>query len=501
MSLRARRAIQRRTAVLLLSLLAGLLALRIYWWGRPVPRLFQPAGPNQWRSADGRQIEARDLDGDGTYDRFSYSGGSFPRPTAGAAGSRLLIVCLDGVPFSAMSELWQQGHFREFFPPVELVSTFPSESEVALTAFLQAPPSRGYENLYFDRGKGRITGGITVTLAQSAPYLKKFHYDEPALFKGVHFILPVKSLRADLGRLRKRFLASSEPVYVAHTSSTDGLYHVSRSGQTRPLMMEVESLVRDLYLAAEGKLRILLFSDHGNNLAPGRAARLVPALESAGFQVKDRLGGPRVVILPRFGLVSFAAVFAQRAVVPEVARVLAATEGVDAVVYRERGALRVHSRNGQATVESDPAGTRFRYRTERGDPLRLLPVWERLRSEGKLDAAGFAPEPDLFAATVGGPFPDALFRLWESSLVEGRGFVENRADLLVSLADGYYNGSGFFQRLVDFQSTHGGLGRGSTTGFAMTTDAPFPRALRYNELLTSPSFSLPRGTPPAPGAP
>ena len=472
--------------------LAVLVGLQIYWWGWPVPQVFQPVGQNRWQTADGRQLEAQDLDGDGTYDRFSHTDGSFRRPAAKAKGSRLLIVCLDGVPFSVMRELWEQGRFREFFPPVELVSTFPSESEVALTALLNAPPSHGYENLYYDRKAGEVTGGISVTLAQSAPYLKKFDYDEPAIFKGIHFIVPFKSFRADLGRLRERFLESSAPTYVAHISSTDGLYHISPPERLRPLMLEFESLLRDLYFDAEGKLRLLVFSDHGNNLAPSRAAPLRQSLESAGFQVRNRLDGPLAVVIPRFGLVSFAAVFARRAVVPQLARVLAATAGVDAVAYSHRGLLRVQNRNGEAVIEADRKGTRFLYRAERGDPLRLLPVWEKLRKQHKLDAAGFARERELFAATIAGPFPDALFRLFESGLLEGKGFVENRADLLVSLADGYYNGSGLFERLVDFQSTHGGLGRGSTMGFAMATDAPFSRALRYNELLRPPAFSLPR---------
>ena len=41
--------------------------------GRRVPQVFHPAGEHQWRAADGRQIQAADLDGDGVYDRFSQA--------------------------------------------------------------------------------------------------------------------------------------------------------------------------------------------------------------------------------------------------------------------------------------------------------------------------------------------------------------------------------------------------------------------------------------------
>ena len=67
-----------------------------------------------------------------------------------------------------------------------------------------------------------------------------------------------------------------------------------------------------------------------------------------------------------------------------------------------------------------------------------------------------------------------------------RGLVENRADLLVSLADGYYFGRGWFEHFVQLRSSHGALSRRASLGFAMSTDAPFPRAGRYNELLQPP---------------
>ena len=479
-----------RAAALLLAILAGYIALHIHRWGQPVPPVFHPAGEHRWRADDGRQIQAADLDGDGVYDRFGQASGFFARPTAATTGSRLLILCLDGVPYSQMHALWEQGRFREFFPPVEMVSTFPSDSETAMTGLLHAAAGPGYENEYFDRTQGKVTGGIRVTLEQSSPYLKKLDYDEPPIFKGTHFVVSRKSFRADLGRLRKWFLASSAPVYVAHISSTDALYHVLPSREVRALLEGLEVLLRDLYFEAEGGLRIVMFSDHGNDLLPGQPAPLRESLEQAGFRVKNRLDEPRAVVIPEFGLVSFAAVYTEPALIPEAVGVLAATEGVDAVVYRDGELVRVQSRQGEATIQAkvgtDSGTMRFLYRAERGDPLRLLPLWQQLEQVGKLDSAGFAPEEALFSATLKGPYPDAVFRLWYSMQDPPQGLVENRADLLVSLADGYYFGRGWFEHFVTLQSTHGGLSRRASLGFAMSTDAPFPRAVRYNELLQPP---------------
>jgi hypothetical protein len=469
--------------ILLVALLAlaALAAARLYYWGRPVPLAFEPLGPGEWQAPDGKTVELKDTDGDGTWDVLEAEGRTVPLH-GGAQRARLLIVCLDGVPYAELRALWDEGHFRDFYRPVEMVSTFPSDTEPALTTILQAASTTGYENRFFQRKQGKIVGGMTVTLAQSAPYLKKLDYDEPAPFKGLQYFAATRSYRADLGRLRQRFLASSKALFIAHIASSDGLYHVAPAARLRPLLLEADTLLRDLFLAASGKLEIVLFSDHGNDLTPAKPAPLRAALEQAGYSWSNTLDHPRDVAVPQFGLVSFAAVYAQPADVSGVAEVLAKTEGVDLVAYRNGGPPRVRSGDAVATIEADKEFSRFRYLAERGDPLDLLPVLDRLRSQGRVDASGFAAEQDLFAATVGARYPDALYRIldWAS---ESRSPISNRSDLMVSLKDGYYSGSGFFEGLVKIESTHGSLSRGASLGFAMATDRPLPGAQRYDQFL------------------
>lgn len=470
-----------KTAALALLLLVCFVAVHIYRWGRPVPLAFQAAGRDQWRAPEGGLVEARDTDGDGTWDALS-AGGQTRELHPAAPDSRLLVVCLDGVPYSELRAVWDAGRFREFYAPVQLVSTFPSDTEPALTAILQAPSAEGYENRFFHRKTGKIVGGMAVTLAQSAPYLKKLNYDEPAPLKGLQYFAPVKAYRADLGRLRKRFLASSAPVYIAHISSIDGLYHVLAAEQIRPLLGEADDLLRDLFFGAGGKLRIVLFSDHGNDLTPAQPAPLRESLERAGYRWASDLRDPRNVCIPQYGLVSFAAVFTQPAAVSGVAEVLARTEGVEAVVFQEGGLPRVRTRAAIASVEFDRDFARFRYLPGHGDPLELLPALDELRRQGKVDAGGFVAEQDLFNATLPLRYPDALYRIADWA-AEARSPIANRSDIMVSLRPGFYSGSGFFTSLVKLKSTHGGLNRGSTLGFAMTTDGRLPAARRYDQLL------------------
>lgn len=399
---------------------------------------------------------------------------------ASPLAGRQLVLCVDGVPFSEMESLWQGWHFRDFFAPSRLISTFPSDSEVALTAILHAPPALGYENRYFDRTEGRVRGGIRVTLAQSSPYLQRQRYDEPAIFKGIQFILPLKTFRADLGRMRRRFLASREPVFVAHISSTDAVYHVRSREFMRQRLLELEAVLRDLFRESGGQLRILLYSDHGNTLVQSRRAPLDKALERAGFRLGDSIERPRSVVIPSFGLVSFAPVYTRAEEKAEVARVLSAAEGVELVAYQQTGGLMLLSRRGRARLRwkelgGDMGALRFRYDQEGGDPLLLADTWRQLRA----DPEGYVADADLFAATAFGSYPDAAFRLADWAV----NHVQNRADIVVSLADGYYYGSRLFEKIVTLQSTHGGLDAGSSAGFAMSTAGRLPPALRYNQLL------------------
>src|SRR3990172_2955643 len=324
----------RRRSKIILGLLGALVALgglaawKIHPGGRPVPVAYRrvavtPANPGGGRSfayvrldergQAGDRVVALDADNDGTVDQVLTEGGapaSFARPAASDPDARWLILCLDGVPYQEMLALWEEGYFREFFRPAPLISPFPSDSESALTDVFHAGPVPGYEHRYFDRAQNRLAGGaLTTVTGKNIPYLELLDYDMPGYFKGVTYLLPHKSYRADLGRLRKRFLASDEKVFLAHIASSDSLYHILPKEEMRTLLAEVDSLRRELYFDGGARLPIPLFSDHANARVESRPVPLQQFLESHGWRLRDRLVGPRDVVVPAYGLVGFLAVY------------------------------------------------------------------------------------------------------------------------------------------------------------------------------------------------
>lgn len=489
-----------KTLLLLLGMflvVAGVLAWRFYTWGRPLPKAYQrlemtPAGPEGGRSttylrqdntsSSGRRFVTLDNDADGTVDIVLGEGQleSFARPRADDPQARWLVVCLDGVPYSEMAALWEEGYFRELFRPVPLIPPFPTASGVALTASFHTAPVEGYEDGYFDLERNRLAGGaLMTTTGENIPYLEALDYELPGYLKGLAYLLPQRSFRADLGRLRSRFRASREKIFLAHVASSDSLYHILSRQEMRRLLTEVDSLLRELYLDARGKLRITLFSDHGNSLAAGHPVPLEKHLAAGGWQLSERCGTPRHLVVPAYGLLGFFAVYCVGQDKPALANHLARMEGVDLVVYTDSGGVVMENAGGAARLEGKNDGSAFRYQPLSGDPLALTDLLETLKENGSMDAEGWVPDAMLFEATRNHRYPDPAYRLWQWT----RDYVRNRAELVVSLKPGYHQGTNTFEWFVDMTSTHGSLDLAQSLGFATSTDAPLPGPIRSRDLL------------------
>lgn len=333
-----------------ISLLAGA-AVPLYQWGRLLPIDLallrqedrnRDGRPDRWeyyRPSHPRQrIVQLDDDFDGRAERLMTFLGperiaDSLHPNGVSEAGRHLVLCLDGVPYEVIEDLWKQGFFHEFHAPSKLISTFPADSELALAAVLHAPPVRGYENRYFDRKENRLRGGISVTLRQDVSYHRLLDYDFPGWLRGPAFVAPGRALRDDLMRFRRSFLRTPARVFIAHLSTTDSMLHVRSLQNVRPYLVMIDALVRELFVAGEGRLEITLFSDHGNTLAPSRRVPLESFLRAHGYRLADRLGREKAVVIPRYGLIGAVALYARREDVPELARRLVHLEGVDLAVY------------------------------------------------------------------------------------------------------------------------------------------------------------------------
>jgi hypothetical protein len=257
-------------------------------------------------------------------------------------------------------------------------------------------------------------------------------------------------------------------------------------------------------------VRFTLFADHGHGLVPCKRVSFKPLLREAGFRVAGSIRDDKDVVLPAYGLVTYAAVHTRQ---PEkVAEVILQHPATDLVMYRRvrfteepvtwvggagghQGDIAIVVRNRQAEAEIRTHGDGILYEPRTGDPLKLAPVLERLAVEGKTASKGAVNDRDWFEATVNHQYPDALHRI-RYAFEKGQ-LVENPADLLVSLKEGYACGSGFFSAFVNVASTHGALSQSGSTTFIMSNAVPLPSHLRIDGVadilhLASPSLATDR---------
>lgn len=466
------------------------ITLKILGWGQPFPWqvvLVERIDTNQdgnfdrWRLKDrqrGETIIEKDTNFDGRVDQIQWGnpeGKVFEVSEMATSGKpkKKLIVCLDGVPYEDMAYLWDQGYFREFSRPCKLISVFPSLSDVALTNVLHTAPVPGYENLYFDIAKNRIGGGAFSTVSKvRMPYLDALDYDEPGIFKGLAYILPLKTYHADLGRFTKRLAEKEAPTFKSHICSTDAICHILTREEFLKYMVETDRMLREIFVRYQGDLDFLVFSDHGNSHVTNHRVDLDGYLAQYGFRIDSAIQDKWSVAIPKFGLVGAMPVYSQSQNTRRLSQILADSEAVDFVAYLDDGKVRLLSSRGEALIRISGEGNQLRYEALNGDPLDLKPIVEQMTQRGVIDSDGYASRENWFSFTAEHEYADAVNALYSGVT----NHVTNRASLIVSFKDGYHYGSPFFNKLVTMRSTHGNLHKSSMTGFYMR-NGPMPQKI------------------------
>jgi type I phosphodiesterase/nucleotide pyrophosphatase len=372
------------------------------------------------------------------------------------------LLCLDGVPHKLIERARHRGLFDSFGPPTHLLSPFPTMTNVALSAMFGATPPAGYESLYFDRAAGELRGGIKKYIGRRTPdkipssYMNDLDYQEPLPFEFLIYVAPDTVWRADMQKFRERFRSAPQTRdYFAFLKATDGLLH-SQGPQRLSIALEsLDRILKEIQSYCGADTEIVMFSDHGMNLEENRRVDLTSTLQRRGFRV----------VIPAFGLCSYAAVYCDEAVIPEVARASIEIPGVDFAVYKDGDSVLIDSERGKARIEHEQG--RFQYVVVTGDPLEL----------GSFED-GFEADKTWFNRTAAHKYPDALANIYKSLFTPR---VKHTADILVSLKDGYYYGWSPFGRFVRLVATHGNALQSSSNAFLMSTHRQFPEYVRADD--------------------
>lgn len=401
-------------------------------------------------------------------------------------GKRHLIVCVDGVGYSTILKMRDEGRFKMFQEPSRMISPFPTLTNLSLSQIMHpagANETAGYEDNYFDWDSNKMKGGLLTRFDESSfikgTFREMFDYHPSAIKSGLGYALPpistyIESL-TDIVRLKQKANSSREPVFYAYIGSTDSLSHLGGEKMVRSFLKYLDDVLTDIVKDGKGQTQITIFSDHGNDYRKYKRADLKEAIKKGGFKIENKIEDERSVVIPQFGLIGCALLFSKEKNEEEIAERVSKVKGVDFAAYQDDDIVYLVSQNGTATIEK--RGDMFRYKSK-GDPLDLVNVQRELNKQGKTDNDGFVKDEDLFTFSCNSEKPDAIKRVYDGVT----SLVKNRATVIVNFDDGYYSGSKLLDIFAFLQATHGNLGKEQSLGFVMNTEKDLPDYIRAENL-------------------
>lgn len=404
---------------------------------------------------------------------------SFQRPVPAELLPRRVVLALDGLDYRDVMEARQRGRFAAFHPPARLVSTFPSISDIAWHAILGVYPPAGYQRVYYSNRHNTVLGDA-LSAIRPIEYEERMDYAFDTKFHhlGAYLIswpIARREVNTDVESiLRTR---NRETVYL-YNVGPDALQHTR--GDVQRYLDHLDTRLAELlarYRERTGRdLEVIVLSDHGHNRArEAEFAPMVETLASHGFEAGRSITRPNHVAFSVDGVTTGFGVFCDADSVSRVASLLVAMPAVDVVTQRVNDSLFTVQRRDSAGVlrmaqvayRRLEGEERYRYASERNDPLELDGTVQRMREAGVLDADGYAAAQAWVTFTASARYPVAPVRI-----VHGHRFAtRNPAPILVSLDDRFRVGLGMVSvanRLRPLGGTHGALGLTNAVGMVMS---------------------------------
>lgn len=417
-----------------------------------------------------------DRDRDGSFEHIVK-----PRQTA---HTKKILIGLDGVPFSLMEELYEEGYFQMFTSPSRLISVLPAITEMFLTEFLNVRYPSGYGLSYFNKELNQLEGSL-LHGDEIAIWDDIYDYISPLLDKGLFYIVPATG-PADVRSLKRviRRLYHEQDFIMMHLDATDSICHKYGRGRLESLLKKIDLGLQEIYHEFEGDFEIILYSDHGNNFVKSSRIPIEDYLTAQGFHMRgDGVYEQDDIFILATGLINAAYLYTNPETESKIAESLKGLEGVLFSLYHDHQTDVIHvvSPDAYATIEKKIENKREMYRYEmiEGDPLQLSGVIGVLQSEGKMHPDGFVDDRDWFALTANHIYPDIVYLSYNAMT----SLVKHKADVMTFLEDGWLCGSPYMNMWLKFKSTHASPMRESVTGFLMSTDQNLPGTLRAKDAL------------------
>ncbi len=396
--------------------------------------------------------------------------------TSAWALPKRLVLALDGVGYSDVHALQQEGYFSNFNPVSRSIATYPSLSDVCWADIFRTYRPLGYQRYHYSVEANRIIGGALSDLGNPIEYEKRMHLAfESKIHHGLSYMFPLREGKKEIRKVVQGLLNSKEEgTFYAYMLSTDTLQHTNGDIKVllKHIQAELNALQAEYQKRAHRPLEIAIVSDHGNNKQNhGVRVPFKERLAEKGFQVTEKIRADNDVVFTSAGILTSVSIFARSSQLKSLSSILLGMVGVDLVTsvsLTDRFSISVQNSKGEsAWIQKKPDFLSYAYAPEQGDPLSYLSVIEKMAFDGKIDAEGFATAEDWLSYTAEHYYPVAPERIYRGHyLVAG-----NVAPMIVSLKQGYENANEAVKRLSELKGrggTHGALSIADSSGILMT---------------------------------
>ncbi len=420
----------------------------------------------------------------------------------------IYFIILDGISHKMINELRQEGHFKQFGEPSLIISTFPSDTNIALTGIFQYLDPRkapGYESKFYDRKKNKIIGGRAHDYKMiEFPFRDQFDFFHGKIIeRSLIYAFPSIAAKKDFDAIQEEILTKPrDDYYFSIINSLDGVNHIGGKENAREICTYISKGLDTLiekYQKLHGQIpHIVIFSDHGfyyQRLNVYGIGDFSDPLEKAGFRLTDELKSPNDIIIVDYGNVGAGVAFIKHpiqdsTILEQAALAMLQLKGVDIIFYRisDKKIGVFAMRDGgieNAFLFFKPDGNKYGYQILNGDPLKLRPIIRNIVKVFGPSPNNFYTKEIWFEATWNHVYPDPIFRTFKAF----SGLVENYADIIFSLKPNYsFSGPGARAGCVvcgGTEGTHGAILFDSSNAFVMSNDVLdiLPPVLRYDQLL------------------
>jgi hypothetical protein len=392
---------------------------------------------------------------------------------------KTLVLAIDGIGYSLFKDLRDAGYFRNFRPPAQMVSTFPSLSDPAWILITNSPTGQSYQKEFFDlrvktkKGIGKHSGNLLDHLSKPPLYEQGFDFKPEGLFQHLATMTWTETTAFYwIDALEREFFKSKKKDgFFALLINTDILGHTKGKKPLLEYLVELDKKLKRLEKIYKKKtgtsLEIIMVSDHGLAFSKPKPIQLDDFLKKNGWNFAKTLKDTKDVTYVFAEIVAFAALYCLDDSREKLARDLSSIDGVQSSMFPSgTNTVDIFSESGKnhSRITVYPKTKKIDYKLLKGkDPYDQIHMF----AKGPLNLNKY------FIETLSHVYPDALYRIWQ-------GFykvVLQKPSVMINPKLGYVFANPslkFLTLLTGLEGTHGSLHKEESVGIITSTKRLLP---------------------------